>query len=295
MDSINDTESRRLKRKMAITLCFAGVLAAALPIAYWVWFGVINEVPPSKADPDTWGTFGDFVGGILNPTVAFFALFWLTRSIAIQREELRDSKLALQSANQAQSQQAETLEKQRFEDTFFALLEQHNKVLELLSSKHEKNSESELEIMYELALKSDSLSSANAAFRKSDDISGHYFRILYQVLKLTALRAPNTNLVGGFTAAAILGSQPSYDEKLYSNIVRSFLNNRVTQLLAINCFAENEESTYWNYKCLVERYQFLEHMPFEVDGGVHPALRDTISHYSRSAFGKSEFLKRLQG
>ena len=270
--------------------------AVSLPLAYWFWFGHVHGVPPSTNNAETWGTFGDFIGGLLNPVVAFLALYWLTRSISIQREELRDSKLALQSANAAQLQQAATLEKQRFEDTFFSLLDQHNKVLESINNREPiKGAKSIVGFAYEFTFQwapENDLSSTNARFKELDEGLGHYFRILYQLLKLIALRAPTTTLVGEFSPATILATRPSSDEKLYSNIVRSFLSTRLTQLLAINCYADDEGSTYWTYKCLVERYQFLEHMPFDDNGKNHPALNQALDYYSKDAFGRSELLPR---
>lgn len=287
------TEDKRLRGTMSATLWTALLFAASLPIAYWVWFSLINNVEAAKTDPSRWGSFGDFIGGILNPVVAFLALFWLTRSIAIQREELRDTKIALEKSYEAQRQQAITAEKQSFEDTFFALLDQHNKVLESLHHKeHLQNSRTTIELLHSHALGVGvkSLAVASERFKKLDELSGHYFRILYQLLKLISLNAPQTNLGPTFTGETLLATDPSPNEKLYSNIVRSFLSSSVTQLLAVNCYCPTKNTTYWNYKCLVERYAFLEHMPFEVQDQSHPALIETTSHYGRSAFGKSEFL-----
>jgi hypothetical protein len=75
--------------------------------------------------------------------------------------------------------------------------------------------------------------------------------------------------------------------------VRAFLNIEVTQLLAVNCFCESSISTYWNYKCIIERYEFLEHMPFKISDVEHPALVGTRYHYDASAFGSSEFINRI--
>lgn len=66
-------------------------IAIAVVGAYCYQFG--SRLSPEKTD---WGTFGDYVGGILNPFVAFAALILLAYSISIQRIELRDTKQALQ-------------------------------------------------------------------------------------------------------------------------------------------------------------------------------------------------------
>jgi hypothetical protein len=42
----------------------------------------------------------------LNPLVAFFAFYWLTESVRIQKKELSDTRSALQKTSEAQEEQA---------------------------------------------------------------------------------------------------------------------------------------------------------------------------------------------
>lgn len=58
-----------------------------------------------KGSHETWGQFGDYVGGILNPLIAAGALFWLIQSVGIQRTELRESRKALYETAEAQKLQ----------------------------------------------------------------------------------------------------------------------------------------------------------------------------------------------
>ncbi len=55
------------------------------------------------SQPEYWGTFGDFVGGTLNPILSFFALLALLITIILQnreleatRDEIAQSRLAAQ-------------------------------------------------------------------------------------------------------------------------------------------------------------------------------------------------------
>lgn len=57
--------------------------------------------PPQDARA-SWGQLGDFIGGILNPVVAGAALFWLTRSVKMQKEELAETRAELARAAAAQ-------------------------------------------------------------------------------------------------------------------------------------------------------------------------------------------------
>lgn len=54
----------------------------------------------------SWGTFGDFIGGILNPIFALFAFYWLTYSVRLQIKELRDTKKELEKSADAQLETA---------------------------------------------------------------------------------------------------------------------------------------------------------------------------------------------
>ncbi|WP_288400161.1 putative phage abortive infection protein [uncultured Acinetobacter sp.] len=56
----------------------------------------------TAVDSGDWGTFGDFIGGILNPIFALFAFYWLTYSVRLQIKELKDTRTELKKAADAQ-------------------------------------------------------------------------------------------------------------------------------------------------------------------------------------------------
>lgn len=131
-----------------------------------------------------------------------------------------------------------------FENTFNILLSQHNDLLRKLKehNSYEKNLSSVflLENEYNLA-------ELNRNMHNHDDFFGSYFRVLYHTLKHIDQRA---------------GYYPfDFKEKQrYSSLVRSFLDNETTLLLAINCAHAKTENQYYKYKCLIERYAFFEHI-----------------------------------
>lgn len=90
-------------------------------IGYWKWgitfvavalvsgyagyfFGVLKQ--PLADDAAKWGAFGDYMGGLLNPLVAFAAFYWLTQSVKLQKQELSETRKALEEAAQAQTETA---------------------------------------------------------------------------------------------------------------------------------------------------------------------------------------------
>jgi hypothetical protein len=77
-----------------------------LPLIYFFWFYVILDYKLST-ETTHWGEFGDFLGGILNPLIAIFAVYWLSQSIMIQKQELSETRDALNKSQKAQTKQAE--------------------------------------------------------------------------------------------------------------------------------------------------------------------------------------------
>jgi hypothetical protein len=89
-----------------VTVCFLGVLSG-----FYYWFNVYLDRGVSD-DVSVWGTFGDFVGGTLNPLVSLFTLMIVCRAYLSQREELHDTKTALIESSQAQHEQVTLTKKQ---------------------------------------------------------------------------------------------------------------------------------------------------------------------------------------
>lgn len=251
-----------------------------------------------------WGAFGDFIGGLLNPILSFLALMALLLTIRLQsieleatREELKRSATAQENSEKALQKQSKIQNRQQFESTFFSLLNQHNQILERLCIPKPRGSGgvqvreiSDIRLVSMNILNNDktSLEKAKSELEKKNDICGHYYRILYQLLKFIATNIPGGNIGVSFYAKDIQSLPLTENEKMYSNIIRSFLNHDTVQVLAVNCFCTSEDSTYWRYKLLLERYEFLEHMPFSVSEKVNKVLTATKSFYECSAFGKSE-------
>lgn len=279
-----------------------GVASAVVACTFFVYFlNFHGEFSKSKTD---WGIFGDFVGGTLNPLLSFLGLIALLLTIVLQSKELESTRVELKRAASAQEntervlkEQSKTQIKQQFEGTFFSLLEQHNKSLEKLSTPNGRWTEmrSDLDITRKAVFAENvaDLVSAKERLESKNELCGHYFRVLYQLLKFIAINCPGGEIGSEFNSSKIKSTPVSDEEKMYSNIVRSFLGYNITQLLAINCFCANEEDSYWKYKMLIERYEFLEHMPFEIDGKNHPLLNEAKNSYHKSAFGKSDFVSPM--
>lgn len=270
---------------------FAAIIIIIIPSSYIFWFYLKNDYSLSL-DSSVWGSFGDFIGGILNPLMALLAFYWLTQSVLIQKRELQDTKNALVSSSESQQQQVMTQEKKRFEDTFFSLLEQHNNVLEklehtfVIGNRVSQSNIARIKNSLSTSKGNKSILDVKDEFHKNHNpVCGHYFRILYQLLKLIATNLPNSSISKNFLIDEIKEKSVTVEEKIYSNILRSFLSYDMTKVLAINCICDSSTDTYYKYKLLIERYNFLEHMPLDDELSI-----EAIKYYDKKAFGNSGFL-----
>jgi large-conductance mechanosensitive channel len=56
-------------------------------------------------DNGVWGTFGDYVGGILNPVIAAFAFYLIAKTYELQKTELEATRCLLEASTNAQKEQ----------------------------------------------------------------------------------------------------------------------------------------------------------------------------------------------
>lgn len=284
MEQGNSQSSISNIEKILKRICVVAVFILLVVVGFY--FAKFN-VRLSSENGD-WGTFGDFVGGTLNPIFSLMSLFALLYTIVLQtkemeqtREELKRSAAAQEKAEEALKGQLEAQRKQLFEGTFFALLDQHNKALERLMSPNDirTNKHSDLEFIRDTIFSSgcQELSEAKSLINANNNLCGHYFRVLYQVLKFVSLNCPH-------------GSDIYNGQKMYSGIVRSFIGNDVLQLLIINCYCTDHNDQYWKYKLLIEKYAFLEHFSPIVNGNEIFLFSNVTSYYDRGAFGENSIV-----
>lgn len=279
---------------------------AFLVITIAVYF--INFHGPTSSNAADWGTFGDFIGGTLNPIFSLLALFALLATIALQNHEMELTRTELQRAAAAQertqkelAEQAHTLKKQKFEDTFFSLLDQLNLVLNNLTEYKSNTKTNRIEdiVLYFFGFEGRkysrhciTLSASKPDLLTKNQILNQYFRILYQILKFIAVNCDNTTLTGEFSSQSIMENNSSKNELFYSNIVRSFITEDLYYLLAINCYAASNNDQYMTYRRLIERFHFLEHINLinhaTEDRGINKKLiHDIVDYYDKKAFGKN--------
>ena len=104
-------------------LVVPGTVACGAVIAYAVTFHAL----PLTENPVAWGTFGDYMGGLMNPLVSVLTLFVAISVWRLQKVELEKTKKAMES-------QAKTSEQQRREQRFFDLLNLYHTTVQSIAT-----------------------------------------------------------------------------------------------------------------------------------------------------------------
>lgn len=259
-------------------LAYAGCIVAFIVLAaYAINFGGF----PSKSH-DKWGQFGDYVGGILNPTFSLLALLALLGTLGLQIRELRLSVKELKNSALALARQNETLRQQTFEGTFFQTLRLHNDIVSSLEVSERSMNYSSFEFTessqkgrvcfslfldkLEVALKNHAATNEydtfnahyNIFYRRHQVSLGHYFRQLYNIIKFVK-------------------HSDVADKRFYTNLVRAQLSSAELKLIFYNCLSNwgNEK-----FKPLVEEFALLKTMPNEDLPG-----DEIVRLYNVNAFG----------
>lgn len=73
---------------------------------YLIRFGIPSTSSGLTGGRDAWGQLGDYFGGLMNPVVALAALVLLAWSIRIQKQELAETRAALEESAKSQAQMA---------------------------------------------------------------------------------------------------------------------------------------------------------------------------------------------
>jgi len=87
-----------INTNLVITIiCFIGLVVFSF---YFANFH--NGLSETNAD---WGTFGDYVGGILNPVIAATVLYWIVETFKLQKMELKETRKLLEVSTNGQKEQ----------------------------------------------------------------------------------------------------------------------------------------------------------------------------------------------
>ncbi len=231
--------------------------------------------------------FGDFIGGTLNPILAFLALIALLYTIKLQSDELKATRKELKKTVTAQKKQAKSLKLQNkatklqiFENTFFQLI---SIFIELKSNftvsrrervdGFENGSPTTNFIIREMTyhetihsfldeLKLQYLGDYEKFNNSHECLTGSYFSQIYQIIKF-------------------IDDSDIDSKQRYINIFRAQFTENELELLFYHCLGNIGKR---KFKGLIEKYEFFEHITYNVD------IEKSLKEYDINAFGSNQTL-----
>ncbi|MGN2614732.1 putative phage abortive infection protein [Aliivibrio fischeri] len=266
--------------QMFTVLAFIGAIATRFIIILALYFTHFSGELSNKQED--WGTFGDFIGGSLNPLLSFLGLIALLLTIVLQNRELEATREELARSAEAQvksevalSQQSGILEQQRFETTFFQLVNLHNEIVKAMQVRHGKNNIEGREcfaLLYNHKYTCSNGRTLNEWYENfyqnyRSDI-GHYFRHVYQIINF-------------------IDKSNIENKKQYSNFFRAQLSDYELLLLFINGLSIHGRE---KMKPLIEKYELFEHLSISLI----QLGSERVAEYNISAFGNSSDMKAIK-
>ncbi len=250
----------------------------------WVLFGaVIWSKDSTKTGPfgDTFGVLNTLFSGM-----AFAAFIYTVslqrKELKLQRDELRDTRKELQGQREQMEQQNATAAQQRFESTFFRMVDLHHNIVGAIRMQDPRSNtdidtgrtalanfgeylrqvtnKNEFGPTRETRLKG-VIDFYLANYHVRQHALAHYFRNLYRIMKLVH----ESNI-------------PNKD--MYAGIIRAQLSNSELILVFFNCLSPQG---CHKFKPLTERYALFEHIPVD-----EPFLNRYRIEYAASAFGDNQ-------
>lgn len=235
-------------------------------VVMWVlcWLLIVSIIKSDDAWPIR-GQFGDMFGSV-NALFSGLAFAGIIITILLQGEELREQRNELRLTRKEFKLQNQTLSLQRFENTFFALLQSQNEIVKLIE-KNRENGRNALKVFYALFLDNAKNSTsfkevirAYLKMYKTNEVSlSHYFRNLYHII--------------------LFIDESTIETKYkYIRFIRATLSSNELTLLFYNCLSDNGAA---KFKPLIEKYKLLKNMDWALLQNTFDLIR-----YDLNAYGK---------
>lgn len=248
-------------------------------------------------DTKTSGTFGDMFGGAnaLFSGLAFagviIAIILQKEELGLQRDELEQTREELRGQKEQMQEQNATMRLQRFENTFFGLLNIHQDIVNSFDWQITDQQILKGRLIFPrlYGVLDNKLKSRCRENRKDDDpkkiitvgfnkfftshqsLIAHYFRHLYNIVKF--VDESEEKYLGGKR------------KKFYTNLIRAQLSNYELLLLFYNSLSEHGEK----FKPLIEKYSILNNIPFDklIKHETQLTIENQKALYSEAAFDES--------
>lgn len=257
------------------------ILVTIVIIGLWILtYFLLKDMPDTQR-----GTFGDMFGSV-NALFSGLALAGIVLTILLQRKELKLQREELRDTRKEFETQNETLKIQRFENTFFNLLDLHHQIVAAIDYRYNKRIKDQTEIIINgrdvfrylyknmvFFIRHDP-DNSTAIYKEHYEAArldfGHYFRNLYRMIKLV----DETDF---FYDINKVSAEDAFKIKYrYTSIIRAQLSDYELLWLFYNCLSENGIE---KFKPLIERYVLFKNLTIEL-----LATENHANQYSSTAY-----------
>ena len=176
-----------------------GIFTALLSIAFSLMGLVFVVAVHTQWKDKNFGTFGDFLGGVLNPILTFLSFMALLFTIILQQREIHSAKKDAINLQREKLEQRLSEERRQFENTFFQMLAIHNTIVNSMDvdrgkSKNKLHGRDCFKHFRDLMLDAYKRASEDDELKRSiaahdavwvlyqNDL-GHYYRYLYNIIR----------------------------------------------------------------------------------------------------------------
>lgn len=252
-------------------------------------------------DCDTRGTFGDMFGSV-NALFSGLALAGIILTILLQRNELKLQREELKETRKEFKIQNKTLKLQRFENTFFSMLDLHHQIVNAIDlsdfePKDHGRGYSKINYLQELEkivisgrdvferlytkMRSEMQKDEqnynkiyDEYYKRIHSDFGHYFRHLYRIIKLI----DSTDFSDNYDETSPISKRLTiFNIKYkYTSIIRAQLSDGELLFLFYNCLSKNGVDKFKPY---IEEYSIFKNLPKE-----QLASKDHIKLFKKKAF-----------
>lgn len=309
MSSPRNEENSGPQSETESNLFLFWVLPGVLALACLVAYAIVFRGNPA-GEPESWGQFGDFFGGLINPVVGMITIILLVKTFRAQQEELRSQLAQAQESGDALKRQAEATALQSFEQTLFTWFGNYKQIVHGLHTR-EFDDEGDLKSP---RIGIDAVRSWASKIRFSWVVNDPLERRLQEMVRKRAdpgtltqseieeaasilmnkweklmadgsheLRPAIRTLFGIFKW---ISSHPedflSMEKKrLYSGIIRAQLTDKELQLLFFNGLSKRGEA----FSSLANEFALFDNLDNPDDFRFYVLLKSSQNRYESAAFG----------
>lgn len=232
------------------------LIAASLAALVVLIIALVSHIRvPGELNSSKMGTFGDFIGGALNPALTFITFLALLFTILIQQKELAHARSEFRRT-------AVALEQENFEATFFRLMELMRETVEAITLNDQKGVAAFEELYravrgrykaHEAIANQPTKVAFEFRYNQYGHYFAHYFRTTYNVLRFLERKHLDIK--------AALRDDPDaeilvIDIRMYAKLLRAQISDHEMAILFYNSLTDRGVKM----KRLLEVFSILDNL-----------------------------------